>query len=126
MFLSPPIAHASPFQRMAVALLPVPFTMKPFAKQFYNSPAWHDCRNAYAKSKHNLCERCLANGVYKPGEIVHHKIHLTPININDPMITLNWNNLELVCRDCHADIHQRHSRRIKIDGAGRVLFDDSP
>jgi hypothetical protein len=24
-FLSPPIAHASPFQRMAVALLPVPF-----------------------------------------------------------------------------------------------------
>lgn len=123
MFLSPPFAHAYFVLRMAVALLPVPFIMaKEFAKAFYNSPAWHDCRNAYVRSKRELCERCLAKGIYRPGEIVHHKIHLNPININDPTVTLNWDNLELVCRDCHAEIHQRKSKRFKVDATGRILF----
>lgn len=40
------------------------------------------------------------------GEIVHHKTELTPRNIDDPMITLNEDNLETVCRTCHAIIHE--------------------
>lgn len=79
---------------------------RPFAKKFYSSKAWQDCRNAYAQSKHYLCEECLAKGIYRPGEIVHHMIELDPVNINNPEITLSFDNLELLCRDCHERKHQ--------------------
>lgn len=78
---------------------------KAFAKRFYSSKAWQDCRNEYAKRQHHLCENCLRQGIYKPGEIVHHLIELDPINIENPEIALGFNNLELLCRDCHAAIH---------------------
>lgn len=94
--------------------------MKEFAKAFYTSQAWKECREAYRKSVGGLCERCLKSGLYTAGEIVHHKIHITPDNINDPNVTLNWDNLELVCRDCHAEIHG-DKRRYKIDAVGNVL-----
>lgn len=91
---------------------------KEFAKAFYRSKAWQRCRNAYAKSVGGLCERCLACGVYTPGEIVHHKREITVDNINNPSITLNWDNLELVCRDCHSVEHSK--KRYFIDDSGRV------
>lgn len=94
--------------------------MKPYARSFYLSKAWQDTRKAYAKSVGGLCERCLEKGLYKAGEIVHHKIHITPDNIHDESITLNWDNLELVCRECHSEEHTRHKRRYKVDEYGRV------
>lgn len=96
--------------------------MKDFARTFYSSVAWKNTRQAFAKSKGGLCEICLSKGVYKPGEIVHHKVHLSPDNINDPSVTLNWDNLQLVCRDCHAVIHENRERRYKLDELGRVIF----
>lgn len=95
--------------------------MKPWAEAFYSSTAWKDCREAYAASKGRLCERCLRNGIYTAGELVHHKIHLTPTNISDPTVTLNWENLELVCRNCHAAEHG-NAKRYKVDAAGRVTI----
>lgn len=86
---------------------------------FYKTAAWASCRNAYAKSKGGLCERCLSRGIYKAGVIVHHKIHLTPDTIKDPNVSLNWNNLQLLCRDCHAIVH-KPSKRYKVDEFGRV------
>lgn len=77
-----------------------------FAKKFYSSKAWQSCRNAYMKRAHYLCEECLRNGIYKPAEIVHHKIELDPINIEVPEIALSFNNLEALCRDCHAKQHE--------------------
>ena len=94
--------------------------MKEFAYSFYNSKAWKRTREAYAKSQRNLCEICLSRGILKPGEIVHHKVHLTPDNINDPTVTLSFDNLQCVCRECHAEIHDRRKRRYKIDEMGRV------
>ena len=96
--------------------------MKPFAKQFYNSPAWKHTRIDYAKSKGGLCEICWSEGIAKAGEIVHHKEPLTPENINDINIALGWDNLQLVCRECHAKIHDRRQRRYKLDELGRVIF----
>ena len=96
--------------------------MKDYARQFYSSKAWQKTRTAYAKSKRNLCEVCLAKGIITPAEIVHHKIELTPQNIIDPTITLNWNNLQCVCRECHAAAHGAKQRRYKLDELGRVLF----
>lgn len=95
--------------------------MKEYAAAFYSSKAWKETRRAYRKSVGGLCEICLKKGIYKPGEIVHHKMYLTPENVNDPAVALNWANLQLVCRDCHAELHG-DTRRYKVDELGRVIF----
>ena len=86
-----------------------------WATWFYNSKAWEDCRLAFMRSKFFICERCGA-----PATIVHHKEYLTPNNINDPNVTLNWANLEALCMDCH---NQEHMGK----GATRddVMFDEN-
>lgn len=94
---------------------------KDFSVKLYKSKAWQCTREAYMKSVGNLCEDCLKKGIYKPGEIVHHKIELTPENINDAEITLSWSNLKLLCRDCHAKIHGT-KKRYKVDEFGRVII----
>lgn len=102
---------------------------KDFAKGFYGSKTWQHCRLAYAKSVGNLCEECLKENKVTAGEIVHHKIHLTPENIKDPDIALNWNNLELVCRECHKKLHEEHTnefnghvnRRFYVGLDGKII-----
>lgn len=91
-----------------------------FAKDFYNSPAWKECRTAYRKQVGGLCEQCLARGIYTAGVIVHHKVLLTPETIRLPEIALSFENLELLCRDCHAAQHERIRKRWKVDDLGRV------
>jgi len=94
--------------------------MKPFAERFYKSRAWQDTREAYAKSKGGLCERCLERGLIVPGEIVHHIKPITQSNIDDPQITLNWDNLRLLCRPCHEAMHRGTEKRYTVDELGRV------
>lgn len=96
--------------------------MKEYAKQFYSSKAWQKCRASYKKSVGGLCERCLAKGLIVPGEIVHHKIYIDPDNITDPEVLMSFDNLELLCRDCHAREHIARKRRYKLDELGRVLI----
>lgn len=94
--------------------------MKEYAKGFYKSKAWQECRAAYYKSKQGLCERCLDKGIITAADIVHHKIHITPDNIGNPDITLNWDNLECVCRNHHAEIHTGKVKRFTVDEWGHV------
>ena len=95
-----------------------------FAKSFYSSKRWQDCRNGYARSVGFLCENCLRRGIYKPGDIVHHRIEIDPININNPEVALNWNNLELLCRECHAEAHdsRKKSRRYIVGDNGEIII----
>ena len=95
--------------------------MKPWAISFYKSMTWQRCRNAYIKSVGGLCERCLKRGLYVPGVIVHHKVHLTPENISDPTVSCCFDNLELLCRNCHGDEHGRLKKRYRFDEDGRVI-----
>lgn len=76
------------------------------------------CARAYRRSKGNLCERCWARGLIVPAEEVHHKIHLTPENINDPKIALNWNNLIALCKKCHIEEHTK--KRWRADEFGNI------
>ena len=100
-----------------------------FARGFYHSKAWKSTRKAYFDSVKGLCERCLSRGVYVKGEIVHHKEHLSPANINDPSVTLGFDNLELLCRDCHAREHpevyagfcDEEPRRYAFDSEGNIV-----
>ncbi len=82
---------------------------KPFSRKFYNTNAWKKCVKSYKASVYGLCEKCGAIG-----EEVHHIIPLTPDNINNPDITLNPDNLMLLCRSCHELIEEK--ARATIDG----------
>lgn len=102
-----------------------------FARAFYHSKAWKTTRDAYMRAGRGLCEPCLAAGKYVQAEIVHHKVHLTPENVDDPEITLNENNLERVCRDCHARAHpevygldEEQPLRVGFDENGNVVRRD--
>lgn len=95
--------------------------MREFAKEFYKSQAWKLCRESYLREKGWLCEECLKHGIFTTADTVHHIIHLSPENIGDEDITLGHDNLEAVCRDCHAKIHAgKAARRYKVDAMGRV------
>lgn len=80
---------------------------KPWARKFLHSKRWLDCRAGYIAERINidggLCEVCHRN----LGYIVHHEILLTPENINDPDVALNWEFLSYECKDCH-DQHDGH------------------
>ena len=94
-----------------------------FAKEFYSSKAWQDCRNEYAKRAQHLCEECLRKGIYTPGVIVHHVEELTPGNIYKPEVALNFDNLELLCRRCHSEEHGAHKdRRYTFDECGNIFL----
>ena len=95
------------------------FVAQAFAKGFYKSKQWKDTRSSYAASVGHLCEVCLRKGLYSPGEIVHHKEKLTSDNINDPLVSLSWDNLELLCRDCHGKAHGA-VKRYQVDAMGRI------
>ena len=97
---------------------------KEFARSFYSSKRWQECRNEYAKRRHYLCEDCLRRGIYKPGTIVHHKIEIDPVTIERPEIALNPDNLELLCRECHLRVHGiRGGRWEKVNAARRAERD---
>ena len=87
------------------------------ADPFYSSEAWKRCRKAY-REKVILCERCLKRGLAVPGTQVHHKVRITADNMDNPAVTLNWDNLELLCDDCHKAEHGRSTWR--TDKWGRV------
>ena len=86
---------------------------KAFAKKFLHSKPWLTCRAGYIEHRvqidGGMCEVCHE----QPGYIVHHKVLLTPANINDPEIALNWDLLSYECKACH-DLHEGHGLKRSI------------
>lgn len=104
--------------------------MKEFAESFYKGKAWQKCSRDYKKSVGGLCERCKAQGLAVAGVIVHHKERVTPLTINDPSITYNWENLELLCKTCHNKEHKAEifknntEKRYKINELGELIIEN--
>lgn len=77
---------------------------KVFAKGFYNSNKWQACRQSFISDRilidGGLCQLC---GKHL-GYIVHHKVMLNESNINNPDVTLNFDNLMYVCKQCHDNL----------------------
>lgn len=94
---------------------------KEYAKGFYASEAWHRCRLGYIRHRRSvdggMCEECREN----PGYIVHHKRHITPRNINDASVTLAFDNLAYVCKNCHDKIHGHFGRDAGCNR--KIIFD---
>lgn len=83
---------------------------------FYKSKAWNRVRLNIWRKQYCLCNRC-GKPVYVKGlsddipedkrvkGIVHHKEYLNESNVYDDYITLDENNLEGLCIDCHNKEH---------------------
>ena len=103
---------------------------KDFSDWFYHTTAWKKTRAAYIKYAGGYCERCrkeveagtrsLAD--MKPIAIVHHKDYLSPDNINDPGVSLSFDNLEGLCEDHHNKEHkEKNKKRYRFDENGRII-----
>jgi 5-methylcytosine-specific restriction endonuclease McrA len=93
--------------------------MKDYARSFYGGKAWKSTQAAYMVSQRYICERCGS-----VARVVHHKKHITPANISDPAITLDWGNLEALCMDCHNSEHGAGpvcAEGLRFDGAGNLI-----
>lgn len=93
--------------------------MKEWAKEFYHSKEWRSTRKKFLYSRQNVCERC-----GEIAKIAHHKIYLTRYNINNLEISLNWDNLEALCQECHNTEHLKKikKRRYSFDNEGNLIL----
>ena len=89
-------------------------------ERFYTSRAWRHCRENKLKEAGGLCEICYSRGLIVPAVHVHHKVHLTAENVNDPRIALDESNLMALCEACHAEQHR--TVRWRCDAAGHVIL----
>jgi len=79
----------------------------PIIKSFYASDAWTTLRLQLINERGNKCELC-KEVIPKSRDIIgHHIKELTPENVNDYMISLNPENIEIICFDCHNKEHKR-------------------
>lgn len=89
-------------------------------ERFYTTRAWRKARQAVLDAHGGLCQICLAKGLIVPAVHVHHRIPLTPDNIDDPRIALDSSNLMALCEECHAEQHR--TKRWRCDELGRVTL----
>ena len=79
-----------------------------WAARLYNSKAWRDLRRRLIIEAQYKCTICGANHLLDPHHLIgHHQCVLTPNNVNDPAISLNPDNVEIICKQCHDQMHQR-------------------
>ena len=92
--------------------------MKEYAEQFYKSTRWKKARASYLASISYICERC-----GRLATMVHHKTYITEDNIDDPDITLSFDNFEGLCDTCHQ--HEHHKTSASNSTVDGVAFDES-
>lgn len=85
-------------------------------RRFYRSNQWKIARAMKIATVGGRCENCGAVGTE-----VHHIIHLTPENVIE--VSLNQENLMLLCNECHNKEHGRFegSRQYEFDDEGDLV-----
>jgi 5-methylcytosine-specific restriction endonuclease McrA len=97
---------------------------KEFAQRFYNSKTWKECRKSFIAKRRTIdggmCEHC-KNSL---GYIVDHIVELNPINISDPFVSLNHENLQYLCLVCHNSKNTEKSTRddVEFDSQGMLVM----
>lgn len=77
--------------------------------QVYRTTEWERVRQYVIQRAHGLCEECLRQGRIEVGTDVDHIQPLDESNWQDWNIAYNPDNLQLLCRQCHAEKHKRDS-----------------
>jgi 5-methylcytosine-specific restriction protein A len=88
---------------------------KKFAKSFYDSRLWQNARRIALRRDHYCCVYCDARAAE-----VHHKMELTPGNIDDIAVTLNPDNLISLCHRCHTKLTAGNNGDLREE----YIFDD--
>lgn len=65
--------------------------------KFYKSAAWKNLRRVQMLKDDYLCQSCLSNGIYTPGDMVD---HVVPTK-EEWSRRLDENNLQTLCWPCH-------------------------
>ncbi len=85
---------------------------------FYCRKDYLDLAQACKIKSGGVCAKC--GGVFDISELrPHHKVELTLDNIDDVNVTLNPDNIEVLCHDCHNAAHKRFGYAV---GAKRVYL----
>lgn len=87
----------------------------------YKSKKWEKLR-LLKKNISPFCERCLQEGIYTPGKIVHHKEYITDLNYEDDMVFFNIENLETLCQECHNKEHFGEKSKYIFDDNGDIVW----
>jgi 5-methylcytosine-specific restriction endonuclease McrA len=76
-----------------------PEWFRKWAMKFYKSDEWMKVRQIVRDDRRMHCDIC--HKLIKGKSICDHIIELSPDNYTDPDITLNVDNLRLLCLECH-------------------------
>lgn len=94
---------------------------KKYAKKFYNSKQWKDTRASYIAHRQSvdgaMCEYC--HDV--PGYILDHVIEITQNNMDNPEITLSFNNFKYSCLNCHNTKTFGTLSKYKFNSDGEII-----
>lgn len=82
-------------------------------ESFYSSTVWKKLRQSViqeriARDGGLYCDYCHTQIVAPYDAICHHITPLTELNVNDPDVSLNPENLMVVHHNCHNRIHEKH------------------
>lgn len=80
---------------------------------FYCHKDYLDLAQACKIKSGGVCAKC--GGVFDISELrPHHKVELTLDNIDDVNVTLNPDNIEVLCHDCHNAAHKRFGYAVGV------------
>ena len=99
-----------------------PTDMRELRQKAYNTTIWRKIRLTYLK-EHPICEECLKKGKVTPATSVHHiKSPFKGGEINYTLLQ-DYSNLEAVCHECHAEIHNKEQGHISPEDVLKQLDD---
>lgn len=94
---------------------------------FYSTDEWKDFRKNIITERGNKCTECDKDILIDKQLHVHHIKELTQENVNDYMISMNPDNVRVVCHECHNKIHERFgygygNRKRKFDRDVYIIY----
>ncbi|MDB8986952.1 HNH endonuclease signature motif containing protein [Parabacteroides merdae] len=94
---------------------------------FYSTDEWKDFRKNIITERGNKCTECGKDILIDKQLHVHHIKELTQENVNDYMISMNPDNVRVVCHECHNKIHERFgygygNRKRKFDRDVYIIY----
>lgn len=94
---------------------------------FYSTDEWKDFRKNIITERGNKCTECGKDILIDKQLHVHHIKELTQDNVNDYMVSMNPDNVRIVCHECHNKIHERFgygygNRKRKFDRDVYIIY----
>ena len=81
-------------------------------KSFYQSSKWAKFRLAYISKNKPICNICNRFIATAHNITLHHKTELDEVNVDDYTISLNEDNITLLCSGCHNNLHKGKTSKV--------------